>query len=335
MNDSKFLDKIIEDFGEIVIVKGEQKIEPISTGSLSLDVSIGIGGIPKGKITEIFGPEGSGKSTLAICIARTLLKKGEKVLYVDAENMLNLGLIEAIMGMKIPLDQLVILTPDTAEDALTMVDIGVKSGEFGAVILDSVGALAPVEEKDKELGEFSMALLPRLISKFLRRIIYSVAQNNVALIILNQVRDTVGSYVKSYSTPGGHALKHFSALRISLTKGTEIKVKEDVIGIQTKFVIKKNKMAAPFRSYLLPIIFGKGIDFYNDTVNFASMCGVIKKSGSYYNFENEKLGQGINNAAEFLEQNPETLDKIVKECYNMVNSTPVVLELDEEELEED
>lgn len=332
----KFLDSVIEKFGAQVLIGKDFTIQSISTGSLSLNASIGIGGVPRGKITEIFGPEGAGKTTLAISITRETIKGGEKVCYIDVENMLDLHLVEGILGMELPKDMLVILTPDTAEDALSMADMAIKSGEFATVIVDSVGALAPSEEKIKEFEENSMTLVPRLISKFLRRVTYSVAQTNTALILLNQIRDTVGSYVKSYSTPGGHALKHFAALRISITKGKEIKVGDVTVGILSQFVIKKNKMSAPFRSYFLPITFGRGIDFYQDTVSFCEMLGIIKKKGSYYSFEDEKLGQGMVNSAKYLEEHKLTLDKITERVYHIVNkSEKLVIEEDSEEFVEE
>lgn len=326
-----FIDKVVEDFGDAVLIGKDEKIEPISTGCLSLDASIGIGGIPKGRITTIWGAEGSGKTTLALSVARTALHNGEKVLYVDVENMLDMGLVESIIGEKLPEGKFIILTPDTAEDALAMTDEGISSGEFALVILDSVGALAPREEKEKRFDKDSMTLTSRLVARFIRISAFNMAKNKVAVLVVNQVRDKIGSYVKMYDTPGGHALKHAAAVVISLSKSKEIKAGEKAIGILSQFVIKKNKVAPPFRSYFIPITFGKGIDFLADTVNFCEMLGVIKKNGSYYNFEDEKLGQGLVNASKYLEEHSDTLDKIKERVYNIVESQKVVLE---EELEE-
>lgn len=326
-----FLDEIVEKFGEAVLIGKNEKIEPISTGCLSLDASIGIGGVPSGRITIIQGPEGAAKTTLALSIVRTVVHSGKKALYVDVENMLDLQLVNTILGEKIPEGLLTIITPDTAEDALAITDSAIKSGEFDLVILDSVGALAPREEKEKDFDDFSMTLTSRLVSKFIRRTAFPMAKNKVAVVIVNQVRDKIGAYVKTYDFPGGHALKHAAAVIIQLSKSKDIKAGDKAVGILSQFVIKKNKLAPPFRSYFIPVTFGKGIDFLADAVNFCEMLGVIKKSGSYYSFEDEKLGQGLVNASKYLGEHKDTLDKIKERVYNIVESQKVILE---EELEE-
>ena len=179
-----------------------------------------------------------------------------------------------------------------------------------------------------------MGLVPRLVSKFIRRTAYPMAKNKVAVVVINQVRDLVGSYIKGYGTPGGHALKHAAAVRISINKGKQITQGKEVVGILSQFVIKKNKVAPPFRGYFLPIIFGKGIDFYADAIGFCEMLGVIKKSGSYYSFEDEKLGQGVLNASKYLEEHQDTLDKLKLRVYNVIDTKKIVLEDDDEEISE-
>ena len=337
---STFLSDIIDKFGETVLVEDTDKVDVIPTGSLSLDVSIGVGGIPRGKITEIFGSEGGGKTTLALSIVKNALKLGFKALYIDAENMLDYGLLKDMIGEDLSKDQLIILNPDTAEDALSMIEMGFQSGDFELIILDSIGALAPKKEQDDDLDDANVALLARLVTKFLRRGSHIVAEKNIALVLLNQVRSKIGAYMASFETPGGHALKHFTSLRISLSRGQEMKVGNETVGIMTKFVIKKNKLSAPFRSYTIPIVFGKGIDTFSDTVDFCSMLGVIKKKGSYYKFEDVTIGQGKLAAGDFLEKNPETLDKITKSVYNVLNKytsidVDAIEELGEEEIEKD
>lgn len=316
---SDFVDNIIEQFGESVMKNNTDSIDVISTGCLSLDVSIGVGGIPRGKFTEIFGSEGGGKTTLALSIIKEALKTNLKVLYVDAEHMLDYTLLKDMIGEDLDRDKLIILNPETAEDAFTMMESGIASNEFAMVILDSIGALAPLKEKEDDFADANVGLVARMITKFLRRNVHTIEKNNVAVVLLNQVRDKIGAYMASFETPGGHALKHFASLRISLSRGQEIKVVNETVGIMTKFVIKKNKLSAPFRSYVIPIIFGKGIDAFSDAVDFCSMLGVIKKKGSYYKFDDITIGQGKLAAGEYLSQNPETLDKIKKEVYNVLN----------------
>jgi recombination protein RecA len=328
-----FIETLIDQLGEEMIVRENVKVEVITTGSLSLDSSIGIGGIPRGRITEIYGAEGSGKTSLALSIARSAIKQKLKVLYVDAENMINYETVFDLLGEEISKDDLVILQPETAEEKLSACEIGIKSGEFGCIILDSVGALSPEAEKKKELTDLTVGIVPKLLTLWLRRNAVLIGRANVAFLIINQVRDQIGSYVHAFATPGGHALKHFASVRISLSKGEEIKQGSESVGINVKFTVKKNKLAPPFRSFIIPLYFGKGIDTIRDTIMFSEMLGVLKKKGSYYVFEGETIGQGVSKTAEMLSNNPDLLDKIRNICYNWVASEnlPKVEEKDDAE----
>jgi len=320
-----FIDEIIDKLGEDVLVGKTEKVEPISTGSLSLDSSIGIGGIPRGRITEIYGPEGSGKTSLALSIARSAIKQGLRVLYIDAEFMIDYDVVTDLLGESLPEGSLVILHPETAEDNLVSCEIGIRSGEFQCIILDSIGALAPEAEKKKELTDANVGLLPKAMSVFLRRNMYAIGKNKVALIFINQVRDQIGSYVKTFSTPGGHALKHLASLRIALSKGEDIKQESEIVGINVRFVVKKNKLSAPFRSFTIPLYFGKGIDSIRDAVMFSEMLGIISRKGSYYVFEGNNLGQGMARTIETLRNDPDTLDKIKELCYNWLSGDKIIL----------
>lgn len=334
---SDFLNSIVDKFGEAVLVENSDKVDVIPTGSISLDVSIGVGGIPRGKITELFGSESSGKTTLAMSVVKNALKLGLRSLYIDAENMLDYGLLKDMVGQEFTKEQLVILNPETAEDAFNMIEMGLNSGDFELIVLDSVGSMAPLKEQEDDFEAANVALLARLVTKFLRRNAHVIAEKNVALLLLNQVRSKIGAYRASFETPGGHALKHFTSLRISLSRGVEMKVGNETVGIMTKFVIKKNKLSAPFRSFTIPIVFGKGIDEFSDAVDFCSMLGVIKKKGSYYKFEDVTLGQGKLQAGDYLEKNPETLDRIKEGVYSVLNKYTTI-DLDtvpEEEVEEE
>jgi recombination protein RecA len=329
-----FLDAIVEKFGDNVLsnIRGD-KVEAMTSGSLSLDASIGIGGFPRGRFTEIVGPEGSGKTTIALTSAYHEIDNGGKVLYIDAENMLSYAAIEQMMGTPVNKNKLILIQPETAEQAFMITEKAVASGEFTAIVIDTIASLEPQEEREKEFDEFTMASLSRLLAKFFRRNAADVKNMNVAVILLNQVRDDLKSYMGGYKSPGGHALAHYASVRIPLTKGTEIKQGEDKIGINTKFVIKKNKLAAPFRSYIIPIIFGKGVDYYTDAVSFCETLGIIKKNGAFYKFEGETLGQGRNAAAEFLRNNKEILDRIITTMYNILNRQSTIV-LEDKELED-
>ena len=335
-----FLTDIVDKFGDSVLVDSTDVVDVIPTGSISLDVSIGVGGIPRGKITELFGSESSGKTTLAISVVKNALKLGLKSLYIDAENMLDYGLLRDMVGQEFNKEQLVILNPETAEDAFNMIEMGLGSGDFQLIILDSVGSMAPKKEQEDDFEDANVALLARLVTKFLRRNAHVIAEKNIALLLLNQVRSKIGAYMASFETPGGHALKHFTSLRISLSRGQEMKIGNETVGIMTKFVIKKNKLSAPFRSFTIPIVFGKGIDEYSDAVDFCSMLGVIKKKGSYYKFEDVTLGQGKLQAGDYLEKHPETLDKIKVSVYNVLNKYTTIdvdalADVEEEEIKDE
>lgn len=330
-----FIDSVLEEFGEDVLAEKSDSINAVSTGCLSIDVSTGIGGFPRGRFTEVYGPEGSGKTTIALSMAKVAVENGEKVLYIDAENMLSYKAIEVMLGYSFPKDMLVLIQPETGEQAFMIVEKAIESGEFSLVVIDTVAALEPKSEKEKNFDKATVAEISRMLPKFFRRNAAKVRSSDIAVVLLNQVRDKVGSYTQGYNSPGGHALKHHTSLIIALTKGETIKIADNPVGIMTRFVIKKNKMSAPFRGYTVPIIFGKGIDKYSDAVDFCTMLGVIKKNGSYYKFDGVTLGQGKLAAGEFLEKDKTTLDKIEEMVYNAVTSKPDIdIDAIEESLED-
>jgi recombination protein RecA len=317
--EGELVSKLVAKFGESILpdIRGDA-IEAVSLGSLSLDVATGIGGIPKGRFTEIYGPEGTGKTTLALQAAMNEVKKGSNVLYIDAENLLSYGVISSMFG-GVPVDKgkLILLQPKTAEGGFMIVEEALNTIEFSLIVIDSIAAMLPGEEARKEFDESSMMVMPRLLSRFLKRNQGVVNKKNTAVLLLNQVRDKVGTYAGGYTSPGGHALKHHTALIIALYRGGEIKHSEQKIGVSTKFTVVKNKMSVPFVSWEFPIIFGKGVDYCLDTVLFAEGCGVVSRSGSFYKFGDVIIGQGASNAADYLRKNQDVLDKIVQEVYNI------------------
>ena len=322
-----FLDDILEEFGDKVLDNHNKVIEAISTGCLSLDTSIGIGGIPKGMITELSGPEGSGKTTVALNTAKVLANQGGKTLYIDVENLLNTSILKAVLGEDAKVENIIILSPDSAEVAFMMAEKGISSGEFDLIVIDSIGAMASKKEKEVEFDKDTMGQLPKLVGRFIKRNIYDIRTSNIALLALNQVRDNVGAYRGGFKTPGGHQLGHESAVRISLTKGENLTRGKEIVGILTKFVVKKNKLSSPFRSFTIPIIFGQGIDYLSDLIDFAKLLGVIKGAGAYYKLDDLTLGMGKAATREFLLENKDTLAQIVEMCYNMVNKQTTLSEL--------
>jgi recombination protein RecA len=320
--EENFLDQILDEFGEdVVLRKYEGGIPAISTGSLSLDVSIGIGGVPKGRFTEFYGPEGGGKTTLLLNIAKEAIKAGEKVLYIDTENSLDYAYAEEILGKLLKEDNPIFIQPQSAETSFEIAHAGINSG-FSCILFDSVAALSPQEELDKGMEKMQVGLAPRITSKFLRKVAFEVRQKEVAFIYTNQVRANIGSYFGGYTTPAGYALKHYTSVRVYLSKSKDIEIDEKPIGNFVNFVIKKNKVGIPFRQATTNIIYGKGVDYYRDVISFASLLGVIKNRGSYFAFEEETIGNkpGVSNTAQALAKDQKLLDKIVEMCYNITGA---------------
>lgn len=317
---SKFLDLLEESkLSDIYLdlSEFESKVaDVISTGSISLDGCIGVGGIPRGKISVIYGAEGSGKSSLSFSVVKTAVQKNLRSLIIDVENMIDVDHAKSIIG---DMSNVTIVQPDSAEDAFVTAEAGINSKEFDFIIFDSIGALAPAKEKKDNFEDANVALVPRMLSKFLRRAAYSIRENNIAFLFINQVRDNIGSYMGGYSMPGGHALKHYASLIIMLSKAEEIKQGTESIGIMVKYSIKKNKLAAPFKSGMFPFMFNGGIDYYRDLLDFAETVGVIRKAGPYLKFEDTTLGQGVVKSIEYLKTNQEVLARIQDLCYNRVS----------------
>jgi recombination protein RecA len=315
-----FLAEIIDNYGESAIVTEKDFSERgvIPTGSLSLDISMGTGGVPRGMYTQIFGPESSGKTTIALSIADQAMKMGLNVLYLDAERSLDYKYVNSIIG-DFDDSKLKILSPDAAEDFFSVAEDAIDSDIFELIIMDSLAGLSPRKEQEDDLEDANVALLPRLLTKWLRRNSFKIKKKNIAFVFLNQVRDPIGSYMGGYVAPGGNALKHFEAIKIKLTKGGKITGKDkDITGVISKFVVVKNKLAPPYRGATIPIMFGTGVDKIRDVLEFAKTLGVVRLSGSFYRLGEETLGQGVEKAKQYLSTTPDTLDKIIKICYNTV-----------------
>ena len=258
---------------------------------------------------------------------------GEKTLYIDVESGLDYPYVKAVVGGFDPA-YLTIVRPETAEQSLRIAEGGIMAKKFGLIVLDSVGALAPQKLKDDDLGDSNVALLARIMAKFLPRNAYKLQETNTAFLFVNQVRDKIGSYMGGYTMPGGHALYHQCSVIIFMGKGQPIKEGENTIGILSKFTIKKNKVAPPFKTGFIPLRFGQGIDVGRDALDFATSLGIVNKSGSWFSFDGEKLGHGANKASAHLLENPEILDKIRELCYNRTLGSQNVPMVDDEEIEE-
>lgn len=326
-----FLDQVLEDYGEEVLINEHAEgIPVVSTGSLAIDVSLGIGGVPCGRMTEIFGPESSGKTTMCLSIANQTLLKGEKVLYVDTENSLDYGYAEDVLGKDFDKDRMAIVQPLSAEDAFELTEKGINSG-FRTIIFDSIAALSPMKELEDEFTDAQVGLAPRLTGKFLRRNAHVIRKNEVAMVLTNQVRANIGAYHGGFETPAGYALKHYTSVRIYITRGKEIVVDDMKIGNFVNFVIKKNKLSVPFRSATTNLIYGKGVDYYRDVIQFASLLGVIKSRGAYLAFEDTTIGLGLAKSSQALAENKELLDNIVNMCYNVAGSVKAMAPVEVEE----
>jgi recombination protein RecA len=307
------LSAIEKNYGKGAIMKlgtdgPREKIPAIPTGSLSLDLALGIGGIPQGRIIEIFGPESSGKTTLTLHIAAECQKKGGTVAFIDAEHALDVAYAEKL-GVNV--NNLLVSQPDSGEQGLEITDMLVRSGAVDLVIVDSVAALTPKAELEGEMGDSHMGLQARLMSQALRKLTGSISRSNSTVIFINQLRQKIGIvFGNPETTTGGNALKFYCSVRIDIRRIGAIKDGESVIGNKTKIKIVKNKIAPPFREVEFDIIYGEGISREGDLLDLAANEKIIEKAGAWYSFENEKIGQGRETAKAFLRDNPTLADKI-------------------------
>ncbi len=290
------------------------QVDAIPTGAIELDIALGIGGIPRGRVTEIFGQEGSGKTTLAYHIIAEAQKLGGIAVYIDTEHALD---PEYAKNVGIDLDRLLLSQPDTGEQALEIADAFVRSGAVDVIVIDSVAALVPKAELEGEMGESHVGLQARLMSQALRKLAGSIQKSRTAAIFINQVRQKIGvTYGNPETTPGGLALKFYASVRLRLSRGEPIKVGNETVGHRVEIKVVKNKLAPPFRDAIVDIYFGKGISWATSLLEAGVRFGVIQRSGSWFLYGDERLGQGRENAKAFLEAHPEiaaAIDRAVRE----------------------
>jgi recombination protein RecA len=306
------LGQIERAFGKGSIMKLGQNssidVESVSTGSLGLDIALGIGGLPKGRIVEIYGPESSGKTTLALHVAAEVQKSGGTAAFIDAEHALD-PVYAGKLGIN--LDELLISQPDTGEQALEITDTLVRSGAVDILIVDSVAALTPRAEIEGEMGDTHVGLQARLMSQALRKLTSSISKSKCMVIFINQIRMKIGvMYGSPEVTTGGNALKFYSSVRIDIRRIGAIKEKEEIVGNQTRVKVVKNKVAPPFKVVEFDIMYGQGISKTGELVDLGVKANVVEKSGSWYSYDSQRIGQGRENAKRFLKDNPEMADKI-------------------------
>lgn len=323
----ELLDQVIKniekEYGKgAVMILGEAavvEVPVIATGSLSLDIATGIGGYPRGRIIEIFGPESSGKTTLALHAIAEAQKKGGMAAFIDVEHAFD-RTYASRLGIKV--DQLVISQPDYAEQALEIAESLVRSSAIDILVVDSVAALVPRSEIEGDMGDSHMGLQARLMSQALRKLTAAVSKSQTTMIFINQLRSKIGVMFGSpETTTGGNALKFYASMRIDIRRIASIKDKDEVVGNQVRVKIKKNKMSPPFREAVFDIMYGRGIDRLSDMVGVAEKDGFIKKSGSWYSYGEERLGQGMVKTVTFLKEHPDMIVEIVnkiKEKHNLL-----------------
>jgi len=306
------ISQIDENFGKGSVMKLGQKaainVEAISTGSLSLDLALGIGGLPKGRVVEIYGPESSGKTTLALQVLAEAQKTGGICAFVDAEHALD-PVYARKLGVKT--EELLISQPDTGEQALEIADTLIKSGSISVLVIDSVAALTPRAELEGEMGDHHVGLQARLMSQSLRKLTGSIAKTNTMVIFINQIRMKIGiMFGNPETTSGGNALKFYSSVRMDIRRIGAIKEKEQIIGNSTRVKVVKNKVSPPFKVVEFDLMYGKGISKSGELIDLGAKAEVVEKSGAWYAYKGEKIGQGRENAKIYLEKNPKIAAEI-------------------------
>ncbi len=327
--------QIEKNFGKGSVMKlGERahmQVEALPTGALSLDYALGIGGLPKGRIIEIYGPESSGKTTVALHVIAEAQARGGEVAFVDAEHALDPAYAKKL-GVNV--EELIVSQPDTGEQALEIAEMLVRSNAIDVIVIDSVAALVPKSEIEGEMGDSHVGLHARLMSQALRKLAGVIARTNTIAIFINQLREKVGViYGNPEVTTGGRALKFYASVRMDVRKQELIKQGTDVIGARTKVKIVKNKVAPPFKEAEFDIMYGEGISKIGCILDIAVATGIVQKGGAWYSYEEERIGQGRENAKQFLKEHPEILEKIEEEVrdilFNEAGATPDI-ELTEE-----
>ncbi|PPD32360.1 MAG: recombinase RecA [Methylomonas sp.] len=295
-------------------VAASRDIEVVSTGSLSLDIALGVGGLPRGRIIEIYGPESSGKTTLTLQTIAQMQKLGGTAAFVDAEHALDPVYAQKI-GVNI--DDLLVSQPDTGEQALEITDMLVRSGAVDIVVIDSVAALTPKAEIEGDMGDSHMGLQARLMSQALRKLTANIKRSNTLVIFINQLRMKIGvMFGNPETTTGGNALKFYASVRLDIRRIGAIKKGDEVIGNETRVKVVKNKVAPPFKQADFEILYGEGVSFFGELVDLGVEYGFVQKSGSWYSYNNDKIGQGKDNAKQFLRDNPDKaveLEKAIRE----------------------
>ena len=329
------LGQIEKQFGKGSIMKmGEHVgvgVEAISTGAMALDLALGIGGLPRGRVVEIFGPESSGKSTLALHVVAEAQRNGGICAYIDAEHALDPAYAKAL---GVDIDELLISQPDTGEQGLEIADMLVRSGAIDVVVIDSVAALTPRAEIEGEMGDSHVGLQARLMSQALRKLTGTLSKSRTIAVFINQLREKIGvMYGSPEVTSGGRALKFYSSIRLDIRRVESLKDGAEIVGNRTRVKVVKNKCAPPFRSAEFDIVYGKGISREGSILDVAVDFGIVKKSGAWYTYEGEQLGQGRENAKQFLHSTPEMMVELDQRIREVVDAkTAADLVADEQEI---
>ncbi len=313
--------QIEKQYGKGAIMKlgdePDRHVEANPSGSIGLDIALGIGGYPKGRIIEIYGPESSGKTTLALHAIAEVQKAGGFVAFIDAEHALD---VQYAKALGVDIDNLILSQPDTGEQALEITEALLRSGSIDTIVIDSVAALVPEAEINGEMGDTHIGLQARLMSQAMRKLSSVIAKSNATTIFINQIREKVGVMFGSPEiTPGGRALKFYSSVRLEIRRSEAIKNGTDIIGNKAKIKIVKNKVAPPFKVVLVDIIYGKGISKVGELVDLASDLDIIHKSGAWFSYNDNKIGQGRENAKQFLRDNKDIYDTIFKQVLEHHN----------------